>query len=178
MIGISEKIFLEPIQLTDQEMLLQLMSRIYPAVYHHLWFDMGQWYVQKIYSAENLGSELEDDHARYYFVYFEGKQVGVLRTLLQESMPGFSEEIMVKIHRIYLDPAVHGNGIGKELFKWIESEFCLEWGLPLWLETMDTQQEAIGFYEKMGFEKAGRFRLDFELMKPEFRGMFYMIKRP
>ena len=46
----------------------------------------------------------------------------------------------------------------------------------VWLKSKDTSK-AKTFYEHMGFQICGTSRLDFELMKEEFRGMVTMIKR-
>jgi ribosomal protein S18 acetylase RimI-like enzyme len=45
----------------------------------------------------------------------------------------------------------------------------------VWLEAMDTQTEALRFYETMGFETKGQFRLSFDRMHTELRGMVRMV---
>jgi len=37
--------------------------------------------------------------------------------------------------------------------------------------------DALHFYSRMGFEEVGEYRLDYEIMKPEFRGMKILMKR-
>jgi GNAT superfamily N-acetyltransferase len=177
MITLDAKINLLAVKLHDQGKLLDLMLDIYPAVYSHLWQDQGDRYLRKVYSQKNLCIELKNANARYYFVQYEGEVVGILRVILGETMPGWATTPMVKLERIYLSPAVHGKGIGKRIFQWVEEEFCIESKIPLWLEAMDSQPQAIGFYEKMGFGEHSRFRFEEELMKDEYRGMIRMVKQ-
>ena len=60
---------------------------------------------------------------------------------------------------------------------WIEETFCKENGAALWLEVMDSQYQAIGFYENMGFIKKDTFTYNSSMMKATYRGMYRMIKR-
>ena len=46
----------------------------------------------------------------------------------------------------------------------------------IWLEAMECQPQAKRFYEKMGFELAMTYQLDFEMMFPEYRGIQIMKK--
>ncbi|MCX2680309.1 GNAT family N-acetyltransferase [Galbibacter sp. EGI 63066] len=175
MIKLSNDINLRPISLTDHESLSKLMNDIYPPVYNHLWLDNSEWYLNKLYSKENMATELNNPDSYYYFVQYKSNTVGILKVIVNESMPG-AENAMVKLQRIYLAPSLQGKGIGKLLIKWVEEMFCKEHSLPLWLEAMDSQDTAIGFYEKLGFVKCGTFTLEFEMMKEKYRGMFRMIK--
>jgi GNAT superfamily N-acetyltransferase len=69
-----------------------------------------------------------------------------------------------------------GKGYGRQAV-----EFCFDYAKNLkkeiiWLKAMDSS-DAVAFYENLGFEVCGTFRLDFPQMKPEFRGMVIMLKR-
>ncbi|NAS11235.1 GNAT family N-acetyltransferase [Poritiphilus flavus] len=152
------------------------MSVIYPPVYAHLWPDGGNYYLNKLYSIENLKSELKDPDSRYYFVEYNEETIGILKVVLNCSIPGGDNRPMVKLHRIYLSPEIQGKGLGKQLLNWIEEKFCKDPRTPLWLEVMDSQEKAIRFYENCGFIKAGTFSFDDLMMKAVYRGMFRMIK--
>jgi len=44
----------------------------------------------------------------------------------------------------------------------------------VWLMAMDTSEKPIAAYERAGFSQHSRTRLDFEMMKEEYRGMIVM----
>jgi GNAT superfamily N-acetyltransferase len=69
-----------------------------------------------------------------------------------------------------------GKGIGRQAVK-----FCIDFAKKknkqiIWLRSMDSS-EAIYFYERLGFVECGNSRLDFELMKPAYRGMKTFMKK-
>lgn len=176
MVMINEKLYLESIQISDQNKLLNLMMEIYPPVYRHLWIDHGKYFLQGLYSEANTKLELENPNSHYYFVNYKEQAVGILRIIENELVPELMNEPLVKLHRIYLSKKVHNKGIGKQILQWVENEFCKEKHIPLYLEVMDTQENAIGFYEHLGFAKRGRFNFNSNKMKIKYRGMFRMIK--
>lgn len=173
---ISEDLVLNSIQLADQQRLYQLMCKIYLPVYKHLWPDEGDWYLNTFYGKENLDKELADPDSRYYFVDYKNKTIGILRIGLNAPFTKLKSRKPVKLHRIYLDPTVHGKGLGKKLMAWVEQEFCIPGPSLLWLEVMDSQHAAIRFYEKLGFNKVQAFRLPYKAMYEHMRGMYSMVK--
>ncbi|WP_242094238.1 GNAT family N-acetyltransferase [Aestuariivivens sediminicola] len=177
MITLDKNLCLKSIDTSDGDTLFNLMQTIYPPVYGHLWVDNGDSYLQELYSESNLRLELKDPKAYYYFVIFKYKLVGILRVITNTSMPGVMSNSMVKLQRIYLSPKIQGKGIGKHILNWIEETFCKENGAALWLEVMDSQPQAIGFYENMGFIKKDAFAYNSSMMKATYRGMYRMIKR-
>jgi RimJ/RimL family protein N-acetyltransferase len=59
---------------------------------------------------------------------------------------------------------------------WVESE-ALERDRPeILLKAMDSSKDSIAFYKKCGFQIVGETKLDFEMMKEEWRGMVIMKK--
>ncbi len=175
-VQVNKEIRLIPVTLSSQQKLFQLMSVIYPPVYNHLWPDGGTYYINKLYCIENLKSELLNPDSRYYFVDYSTETIGILKVNLNSPLPGGEEKPMVKLHRIYLSPDVQGKGIGKLLLNWVEDTFCKESSIPLWLEVMDTQEQAINFYENFGFVRVGSSIFEDQMMKAPFRGMYTMVK--
>ncbi len=174
-LSISNNLFLTKINVTDHKKLYKLMCEIYPPAYKHLWPDEGEWYLNTLYLKNNLVKELNDTHARYYFVYYKKKLVGILRVILNNSLLGVNNQ-QTKLHRIYLAPSVQGKGLGKEIVAWVENQFCTKNKSILWLEVMDTQDAAINFYKKLGFKIVSSFTLQYELMYKNVKGMYRMSK--
>jgi GNAT superfamily N-acetyltransferase len=176
-IQLDKDLFLVPVQPEDHLHLLRLMRRIYLPVYHHLWKDSGDWYLEKTYSEENLAKELSDNLGQYYFVIQGNKPVGIFRIRKASPLIDFASEPAVKLHRIYLDPSAQGQGIGKKIVDWALIQVRQVGAQILWLEAMDTQKSTLEFYEAQGFEICGHFTFETNNIRPEYSGMVRMYKR-
>lgn len=171
---ISDSISLIAITLSDAESLLKLMYSIYVPPYKQLWQDGGEWYVQNTFKSNVLKEELSEKNAAYYFVEFKNEKIGILRLIQNVALIDFENKKATKLHRIYLDPKVHGKGIGKLLMDWTTQKAIENNSDILWLEVMDTQEQALKFYKKLGYEIASDFKLEFDLMHRHLRGMHRM----
>ncbi len=171
-----EELRFHPITAADQPALLSLMKRIYPPVYAYLWPDGGDWYVESQYGSANVARELADPVADYRFMVWGGEPVGILRFVPGLPLADRPDSTATKLHRLYLDPAVQGRGIGRGAIAFVE-EACRtrgeEW---LWLEAMDSAPAAISFYERLGFRRVAPFTLEMPRMLPRYRGMWRMAK--
>jgi len=173
---ISESISLIAITLNDSDALLKLMHRIYIPPYKHLWQDGGIWYVQNTFNSDVLEEELAHNDSGYFFVEHQNIRIGILRLLHNVTLKDFENKKATKLHRIYLDPKIHGKGIGKLLMDWSMQEAIKNNSQIFWLEVMDTQEQALKFYKKLGYQISGDFKLEFELMHKHLRGMYRMFK--
>lgn len=177
MTSLTSKIQLEPITNNDQHELMTLMRQIYPPEYKHLWLHGDcSWYLEYCFSKKNLEAELKEKNAVYYFVFYDSKRIGILRFIYNTSIPGLDKKNATFIHRIYLCRSAQGKGIAKQLFSWLTERAKLKNNSMLWLKAMDTQMRALKFYKKEGYKTIDTFRLDFERIHPELRGMVIMKK--
>ncbi len=164
---------IEKIALTDVEKFSELATRAYFDHYRHLWYDQGEWYAHKCFNISQLVEELSDIKNEFFFAILDKNPVGFLKLrpenqLIDQEGNGF------EIERIYLTNEVTGRGVGRKLM-----EFAIEKAQQqnkdyVWLKAMDSSQNAIKFYENLGFEICGISRLDFEQMKTEYLGMVAM----
>lgn len=176
MVTINESLQLKEINIEDFELLQSSMATVYPKAYRHLWEDGGDWYRAYIWNKQRLAEELEEDSAAYYFVIFEGNTVGILRYVEATNCEDVSAGKVMKLHRLYLDDSIQGKGVGKAIMRWTETYAQKTNHDGVWLEVMDTQEQALRFYERCGYRITGDFRLDFKLMHPQLRGMYRMYK--
>ena len=177
MIQITNTLFLESIKISDQDKLFNLMHQIYPPAYKHLWQNEDcNWYLDHCFSKENLKSELSEIDTIYCFVNYNSNRIGIIRILHNTCIDGLEEKNATFIHRIYLSNETQGIGIAKQLFNWIELQTIKKGNKRLWLKAMDTQNQALKFYEKEGFEIINKTRLDFKLIHENLRGMVTMQK--
>jgi len=78
-----------------------------------------------------------------------GRAVGCGAVMLA---PGHGE-----LKRMYVRPACRGQGLAKALLQHLEREALRRGCRQLMLETGPLQPEAIGLYERMGFQRRGPF---------------------
>lgn len=169
---------IERISTPEADLLSALCLRIYPQFYLYLWYDQGEWYQRTRYNAEQLATELSDPASEYYWIYQQDAAVGYIKINRRgqpDETSGLSDNGM-ELERIYLLKEATGTGLGSQVMDWV-ADRASELGRDyVYLYTMDSSA-AIPFYEKNGYEKAGTRQLPFERMKPEYRGMYLMIKR-
>jgi len=173
---ISKDIHLKKILLKDAVILYNLMQKIYPPVYKHLWEDQGDWYVNTVFSTQNLQKELLEINAIYYFIEVKNEIVGILRIVHDVELKELKEKKTTKLNRIYLDPKVHNKGIGKIILNFVTQQAIENKSAILWLEVMDTQIQALRFYQNLNFQIISDFKLEFDLMYPHLRGMHRMYR--
>lgn len=173
-IGVS----LEKIGVHEAAELSVVCREIYAQHYLHLWFDAGEWYQQTRYNAATLATELAEPNAEFYWVLLESQKVGYLKIVLHATppeLPGYTANKALEVERIYLDQKVTGMGVGRYVMDWVDRAAQRLKKHYVFLYSMDSS-EAVKFYEKVGYQKAATKRLPFEQMKPEYRGMYLMIK--
>lgn len=177
MISINTKLSLKPIKIEDQPMLFALMQKVYKNAYQDFWTDQGDWYLNLCYNLDNLKKELSRDQSYYYFVEFQETTVGILKYDFPFSPRETEIPNAMKLHRLYLDPSVHGKGVAKDLMLLVEKiakENKLDF---IWLEAMSSKPQAKRFYEKLGYEQVLTYQLVFEGLHPEVRGIQIMKKK-
>ncbi|WP_116125317.1 GNAT family N-acetyltransferase [Lewinella sp. IMCC34183] len=165
-----------PVRPDQQPTLYALMRRIYPPVYAYLWPDGGAWYVDAQYSPENVHRELAEPDADYRFIQLNDEPVGIVRSVAGRPAPDRLTLNATKLHRLYLDPAVAGRGIGSRALEFVEAQCRKRGDKLLWLEAMDSAADALAFYERLGFARLAPFTLEMPRMLPAYRGMWRMGK--
>lgn len=172
----EKELLLRPVTAQNATSINPLMLSCYPSVYQHLWEDQGEWYVDTTFSQEAVLKEIQEETAPYWIVEWKGEASGILRLITEQTCPDLSpDHKALKLHRIYLHPRTHRQGIGRQLMAFVFNYARQNNRDFVWLEAMDTQTDAIKFYEKMQFETTGTFRLSFERMHPHLRGMLRMV---
>ena len=178
MISISKDIKLKEIKIEDQAKLMALVAKIYPPAYKHLWINEDcNFYLNNFYSLNNLKLELADPNALYYFVFYNSKLVGILRFIFNTV---FEEKPNLKsthLNRIYLAEDAQGKGVAHQLMEWMEKKVKAHGNSLIWLKAMDSQKQALRFYEKEGYHYGSPTQLDFKLLQPHLKGMNIMYKQ-
>ena len=173
---LKNRITIKKLSAADASILSTVALKAYSDHYLHLWYDGGQWYMNKFFSPQQLQTELQDPNAAFYLACHNGVPAGFLKLNINTSYPGEYDNNALELERIYLNKEATGKGIGKALAE-LTFAIAKENNRKLvWLKAMDTSHESIAFYKKMGFEITGRYTLPHEKMKEALRGMVIMTK--
>ena len=160
----------------DINMISEVAIRAYRDFYLYLWEDDGSWYINRSFTPQQIEKEIKDTNAIYFSIKTDGKIVGFMKLNIDQPLLGHEDFNAMELERIYLLKAVSGKGIGRKAM-----QFCIDVAKKknkeiIWLKSMDSS-EAINFYKRMGFLECGNSQLDFELMKPRYRGMKTFMKK-
>jgi ribosomal protein S18 acetylase RimI-like enzyme len=175
MITMSD-IEIKRIGVADVTALSEIAIHAYCNHYKYLWYDEGKWYIEKCFSKENLLHELKDADAWFFIIYHSKEAIGFLKLNINTPFPGEENINALELERIYLTRSASGKGIGKKIIDYISNIATENDKKLIWLKAMDSSTDAIEFYKKMKFEICGTAHLNFEMMKPEYRGMYIMKK--
>ncbi len=128
------------------------------------------------FNLQVVRSEFENQENLYFGAFLDKEMVGFLKLCPEHSLPIFDKQNAFEIERIYLPRKSQGRGFGKSLMNFsigIAKEMDKE---VVWLKVMDSNKNAIRFYENFGFTKCGTSILELPNLKDEFRGMIVMQK--
>lgn len=156
-----------------------LAKAIYVEHYLHLWYPGGaDWYMnEQAYPEEKLRAEITDPNNLHYIVYDEQEAPqGYLKLRISATLSGYTEKDGLEIERIYLHKAATGKGVGRQLMELSETIARQHQKETLFLKAMDSSQDAIGFYQRMGYTVCGQLVLPFAQMKEVYRGMVILQK--
>ena len=169
----SHNIQIIPCTAADIPRLQAIAIRSYNDHYLYLWHDNGAWYKERSFSERALKEEIADPNAAFFLIYTGAELVGFLKLNIDKSLAGGRAEESLELERVYLVKSASGKGVGKKVIDFTVAYAKQRNKRLIWLKAMDSSR-SVGFYEQNGFEKCGTYRLDFEVMKVEYRGMYVM----
>ncbi len=155
--------------------LSKLAIEAYSDHYLHLWTDAGQWYINQCFSTEKMLEELSDSNNEFYIAVLDEEDAGFMKVRPNHSLEGQLGN-GYEIERIYFTAKFTKKGLGSGLFEFALADAIQQSKQYIWLKSMDFAKNAIRFYQKHGFEIIGETKLDYELLKPNMRGMFVLRK--
>jgi GNAT superfamily N-acetyltransferase len=142
----------------------------YPGIITHAQID---YMLARMYSPDVLRDEIRSQGIRYDQLLVDGKPAGFA------SYGPTSEPGVMKLHKLYLLPGMHGRGLGSYLLQHCEQEVCAAGARRLMLSVNKRNTKAIAAYQRNGFVIAesvvtdigGGFVMDDYVMVKEFRGL-------
>ncbi len=120
-------------------------------------------YLEQEFGTNRLNSELKDKCYEYYFIKKEGENIRFLKVNYKSS-DKLSELDNCELEKIYILSKYSGMGIGKLEMNQIIIN-VLKKREKFFIYMIDTNKNAIAFYEKLGFKFHSKTRLEV----PNFR---------
>jgi len=124
----------------------------------------------RMYALDTLRDEIRSQGIHYDLLLVDGKPAGFA------SYGPTSEPGVMKLHKLYLLPELHGRGLGSRLLQHCEQEVCAAGAHRLFLAVNKRNAKAIAAYQRNGFVIAesvvtdigGGFVMDDYIMAKEF----------
>jgi len=114
-------------------------------------------YLEHTYDPVKLAKSLRKENHVYLLAFLDGQAAGFAK-IKKYSLNEHIESIaQMELQKIYVLQEHHGKGIGTALLeetKKLAGDICPDY---IWLDTHISNESAIRFYEKNGFEKIGRY---------------------
>jgi diamine N-acetyltransferase len=166
---------IRPCTVEDVPTLAAVAVQSYMEVYPYLWHDGGEWYINRRFSLPVLENDLRQPNQAWFLLEEEGSAVGYLKLNINNPLEGYEQYNCLELERIYIIKSANGKGYGRKAVEFSEQVARNHNKDILWLKAMDSTTFP-AFYEKLGFKICGTYRLDFELLKEDLRGMVIMLK--
>jgi len=140
----------------------------YPAIITHA--QIG-YMLARMYTLDTLREEIRSQGIRYDLLLVDGKPAGFA------SYGPVPEPRVMKLHKLYLLPGLHGRGLGSRLLQHCEQRVRAAGAQRLILSVNKHNAKAIAAYQRNGFVIAGSvvtdigggFVMDDYIMAKEFR---------
>jgi len=174
----NDSVIVKKANSNDLQLLFRICRQSYSENFAHHWNEGGlDWYLDKEYGIEGIKSDLINSDINYFIAFFREEPAGFMKLQLNSTLANHSSTSGMEVEKLYFRPQYQRKGIGKKLVS-----IALVLGQKLkkeiiWLGVIDTNEKAIEFYKKMGFEIHDKIVLDIPYFKEELKGMWRMIFR-
>jgi diamine N-acetyltransferase len=112
-------------------------------------------YLERAYNLKQLENELSNNSSDFFFVYFKNEIAGYLKINTNDAQSEQMGLESLEIERIYIRKKYQKEGLGKYLItKAIEIAIKRN-KKKIWLGVWEKNENAIAFYQKMGFVQTG-----------------------
>jgi diamine N-acetyltransferase len=112
-------------------------------------------YLEKAYNLKQLENELSNPFSQFFFVYFNHEIAGYLKININDAQTEKMSDDSLEIERIYVKRKFQKQGLGKYLFKKAIEVAMEQKKAKIWLGVWEKNENAIAFYERLGFVQTG-----------------------
>ena len=130
-------------------------------------------YLDRAFTIEQLEKELANTDSNFYFVYSNDEVAGYLKVNMNDAQSEAMDDDTLEIERIYIQRTFQKMGLGKTLLQQAIDIAREHHKDKIWLGVWEKNEQAIAFYQKMGFVQTGSHSF---YMGDEEQVDFIMIK--
>lgn len=112
-------------------------------------------YLEKAFTEYQLEKELCNEASEFYFIYDNDVIAGYLKVNVNDAQSEQMGNEALEIERIYIRQSFQGRGLGKYLMNKAIELAKAQNKSSIWLGVWDKNDNAIGFYKKIGFVQTG-----------------------
>lgn len=114
-----------------------------------------QNYLEKSFAIKKLSEELNNPHSQFFIAWEEDIPLGYLKINSGDAQTKLTDENALEIERIYVKSAYQGKKVGQLLYN-KALEIAEAMNCPyIWLGVWESNEKAVSFYRKNGFEEFG-----------------------
>lgn len=114
-------------------------------------------YLDNAFNEKQLENELSNKDSQFFFVYVENDLAGYLKVNIGEAQTEEMGDEALEIQRVYIKEKYQKSGLGKLMLEKAEKIAKENNKNKIWLGVWEKNENAIGFYEKMGFKQTSSF---------------------
>ncbi len=131
-------------------------------------------YLAEAMGEEKLRGELRTPGSSFHLLRVDGRVAGYLKLNVDPAQSDRRDPDSLEIERIYIDRDFKGRGLGRALVDFAEEEARRQGKKVLRLGVWERNDAALGFYEALGFRRAGShpFRMGDEIQTD------YVMEKP
>jgi len=112
-------------------------------------------YLDKAFNLQQLEKEMANDSSDFYFIYFNEQLAGYMKMNTNDAQSENMGNDSLEVERIYIKRDFQKHGLGKYLLNQAIEIAREQDKRKIWLGVWEKNENAIAFYEKMGFIQTG-----------------------
>lgn len=112
-------------------------------------------YLEKAFNLQQLEKEMANDLSDFYFIYFNEELAGYMKLNTNDAQSENMGNDSLEVERIYIKRDFQKHGLGKYLLNQAIEIAREQDKRKIWLGVWEKNENAIAFYEKMGFIQTG-----------------------
>ena len=159
----------------DLESLRKICCEAYSQNFYQHWEPGGlENYLESVFGINVLKNELDCTEIQYHVAIIKHEPVAFMKLNLSSNLQNHNPEAGIALEKIYILPQFKRIKIGKKLLDLAFEIARINNKEILWLAVIDTNVEAIAFYEMAGFKFHSKTHVDYPKFKQELKGMWRM----
>lgn len=112
-------------------------------------------YLEKAFNREQLETELSMADSQFLFIYVNHELAGYMKVNINDAQSEKMGVESLEIERVYIRKEFQKHGLGKVLLHKAIELATEHHKTNIWLGVWEKNENAIAFYEKMGFVQTG-----------------------